>query len=257
MMKKSFIVLLSILLSACSAAFPSAPPLSEEIALKSTATPSAIPTPTSTEIPPTASPEPTTDPDFFRDDFNGVLDPQWSWIREDPQNWSLTAIPGSLQINVGGGYVVAGTNSNLLLRPAPAGDFQIETQISFNPDNNFQFAGLIIYESASNFIQAGRGYCKSYDCAGRGLYMNYYKNGVFVTPDFGQTYKDANPLLLRLSHSGNNYTFEGSMDGKVWFIIGSQTSDIKPLQIGLVAGQRVKGDALPAAFDYFEVRSLP
>ncbi len=149
------------------------------------------------------------------------------------------------------------TNFNLLLRPASADDFQIATQINFRPESNYQFAGLIIYESDANFIQAGREYCKSFDCAGAGLYMDYYKKGVVVKPDFGQTYKEANPILLRLSRRSDSYTFEASTDGKVWFTIGSHTSDMKPIQIGLVTGQRVKGDMLPAAFDYFEVRSLP
>ena len=257
MLSKRFIVLLSIFLSACSVASQSAPTPSEEIALEPTSTPIAISALTSTAIPPTVSPEPTTDPKFFRDDFNGALDPQWRWIREDPRNWSLTTTPGSLQINVGGGYVVAGTNFNLLLRPAPADDFQIETQINFRPESNYQFAGLIIYESDANFIQAGHEYCKSFDCVGAGLYMDYYKKGVVVKPDFGQTYKEADPILLRLSRRSGSYTFEASTDGKVWFTIGSHTSDMKPIQIGLVTGQRVKGDTLPATFDFFEVRSLP
>jgi regulation of enolase protein 1 (concanavalin A-like superfamily) len=175
----------------------------------------------------------------------------------NPRNWSLTAVPGSLQISVECGYVAQNTHSNLLLHPAPAGDFQIETQISFDPGDNFQFAGLIIYDSTANFIQAGRGYCRSFECAGRGLYMNYYKKGVVIKPNFGQAYRESAPLLIRLSRRGENYTFEASADGKVWFLIGRHTSDIKPAQVGLVSGQKIKGDALPAVFSYFELKSLP
>jgi beta-xylosidase len=145
----------------------------------------------------------------------------------------------------------------MLLRPAPAGSFQIETQITFSPENNFQFAGLIIYESDSDFIQAGRGYCRTFECVGEGLYMNYYRKGIVVKPDFGQPYKEIDPILLRLGRRGDTYIFESSTDGKVWFIIGSHTSDMNPLQIGLVAGQRLKGNSISATFDYFEVRSLP
>lgn len=254
-MVRKLLVLMSVFLSACGVS-PSTPS-AEKVVLKPMATLTSLPSPTSTEVPSTIPPEPTTDPGFFRDDFTGALKPQWSWIREDPKNWSLTAIPGSLQINVGGGYVTANTNFNMLLRPAPTGNFRIETQLSFSPEDNFQFAGLIIYESPADFIQAGRGYCRSSDCAGEGLYMNYYKKGVAVKPDFGQAYKDSKPIALRLSREGENYTFEASTDGKVWFIVGSHTSDIDPIQVGLVAGQRLKGGTLPAAFDYFEIRSLP
>lgn len=196
------------------------------------------------------------DPRFFRDDFNEVLDTHWSWVREDPRNWNLTVLPGSLQINVAGGYVAAHTNPNLLLRPAPQGNFQIETQITFRPTRNYQFAGLIVYEDDSNFIQAGRGYCSSLGCVGAGLYMNYYRKGVIVEPDFEQSYREIDPLLLRLSRMGETYTFEASTNGKVWFIIGSHVSDMDPLQIGLVTGQRLRGENLPATFEYFEVHSL-
>ena len=87
--------------------------------------------------------------------------------------------------------------------------------------------------------------------------MDYYKKGVVVKPNFGQPYREIDPVLLRLSRRADTYTFEASTDGKVWFIIGSHTSDMKPLQIGLVTGQRLKGNSLSATFDYFEVRSLP
>jgi beta-xylosidase len=206
---------------------------------------------------PTIPPRPTLDPNFFRDEFIETLDSQWSWVREDPQNWSLAILPGLLQINVGNGYVVAHSNSNLLLRPAPEGNFQIETHVTFDPMHNFEFAGLIIYESDSNFVQAGHGYCSSVDCIGEGLYMNSYQKGVMVRPSPMQTYTDRNPVFLRLSRRGDTYTFENSQDGNVWFFIGNHTSAIDPLQIGLVTSQNLRGDILPANFGYFEVRSLP
>jgi beta-xylosidase len=257
MNRKTFLVFFVFFLVACSSTSPFSPTPSIEIVLN----PPATPTP-SASVPPTdsvltATPQPTQDPRHFRDDFNGLLDLQWSWLRESSPNWSLTNVPGSLQINVDHGYVAAHNNDNLLLRPAPEGDFQIETEITFRPERNFQFAGLIIYESDSNFIQAGRSYCNAVGCVGEGLYMDYYKKGVVVKPDFGQSYKEIDPVLLRLSRKGENYSFEVSTDGKVWFMIGSHTSDINPLQIGLVAGQTLRGINLPATFEYFEVRSLP
>lgn len=255
---RSICVLLALFfLSACSLIPPR--PTVPSIALSPipSATLTPIPSLTPTPATPTVSATPTPDPKYFRDDFNETLDPEWSWVREDPLNWSLTALPGSLQINVAGGYVTAGTNPNLLFRPAPEGNFQIQTQITFRPARNYQFAGLIIYENDAKFIQAGRSYCGSIGCVGAGLYVNYYKNGQIVEPDFGQTYGKIDPLLLRLSRREDTYTFEVSTDGKVWFMIGSHTSDMRPLQIGLVTGQRQQGDNLPATFEYFEVRSLP
>ncbi len=258
-MRKLLFIFLLVFLPACNFLPPPQAGPSETIVFKPSATPTIVPLPTATEnVPtPTVFPSPTTDPNFYRDDFNETLIAPWAWIRENSKNWSLTNIPGSMQISVSQGYVSSHTNTNLLLRPAPAGNFQIETQMTFSPQDNFQFAGLIIYESDSNFIQAGREYCKAVNCIGQGLYMNYYKNGFLVKPDFGQPYREIDPILLRLSRRADTYTFEASTDGKVWFIIGSHTSDMKPLQIGLVTGQRLKGNPISAEFDYFEVRSLP
>ena len=256
-MRKLCFIFIFLVLPACNfLPQPQAGP-TQTITLILSPTPTIAPLPTSTGIPPTASPIPTTDPNFYRDDFDGGLAAPWTWVRENSKNWSLTNIPGSLQISVSQGYVSSHTNTNMLLRPAPAGNFQIETQMTFSPEDNFQFAGLIIYESDSTFIQAGRQYCRAVNCIGQGLYMNYYKKGVMIQPDFGQPYREIDPILLRLSRKANSYIFEASTDGKVWFVIGSHTSDMEPLQIGLVTGQRLKGNPISAEFEYFEVRSLP
>jgi beta-xylosidase len=255
-MHKLSLLLLIVIISACSLLppRPTLPSIQLTPLMSATATflPSATPTPATPTITPTSTP----DPKFFRDDFNGTLEAGWIWVREDPENWSMTALPGALQINVAGGYVAKQTNPNVLLRPAPEGDFQIQTQLTFRPTRNYQFAGLIIYEDNSNFLQAGRSYCGSVGCVGPGLYMDLYENGDIVKPDFGQRYAEFDPLLLRLSRNGDAYTFEASTNGKVWFIIGKHTSGMNPLQIGLVTGQRLRGENLPATFEYFEVRSL-
>ena len=256
-MLRPFILLSILFLSGCNFVPPRPTAPTEQIILQPLATPTVIPSPTLTPIPPTASPQPTLEPPLFREDFDGVLDPEWSWVREDPLNWSLLNQPGSIQINVTGGYVAAHNNSNLLLRFAPEGNFQIETEITFRPLRDFQFAGLIIYQDDSNFIQAGRAHCDSVECVGTGLYMDHYSKGIVVKPNFGQVYRSIDPLLLRLTRQGKTYTFEASTDGHVWFLIGSHTSDLEPLQVGLVTGQHRRGDILPASFEYFEIRSLP
>ena len=256
-----FHMVMMFALSACSSAPPPTltPTPFQDTVVEPSTTPTTpvTPSPNPTHFFPTVPPPPTRDPNFFRDEFIEILDAQWSWVREDPQNWSLAIAPGSLQINVENGYVVAHNYSNLLLRSAPEGNFQIETQLAFEPNQNFAFAGLIIYESDSNFVQAGHAFCSSLDCIGEGLYMNSYQRGVVVKPSPMQAYTHSAPIFLRLSRRGDTYTFENSQNGDVWFFIGSQTSTINPSQIGLVASQNLGGDILPAKFGYFEVRGLP
>ena len=200
--------------------------------------------------------EPVDDPNYFRDDFDSTLGSGWQWLNEDPNNWSLSAVPGVLQINVDGGQVSDETIQNLLLRQAPAGNFQIETKVTFSPKADFQFAGLIVYESPPNIIQAGRAYCALPDvCVGEGLYVDYYNNGNFVTPNFAAPYTNTD-AYLRLVRQGDTYTFQSSSNGSEWILRGGTVSTMNPLQIGLVAGQNTV-DLIPALFDYFEVRSLP
>ena len=220
-------------------------------------TPSILPTQELLQpTPEIVATETVTDANYFRDDFDMMLAPGWQWIGEDPNNWSLSAVPGALQINVDGGQVSDETIRNLLLRQAPAGNFQIETKVTFRPVADYQFAGLIIYESVPNLIQAGRAFCNLPDiCVGEGLYVDYYNSGNFVTPNFAAAYTD-NDTYLRLLRQGDTYTFQSSSNGSEWILRGGTVSTMNPLQIGLVAGQNTAGP-IPALFDYFEVRSLP
>ena len=224
------------------------------------------PTKPATSLPPNVDPNQTIteisatqsapDPNYFRDDFDATLGAGWQWLNEDPDNWSLSAVPGTLQINVDGGQVSDETIRNLLLRQAPTGNFQIETKVAFKPTADFQFAGLIIYESPPNLIQAGRAFCDLPDvCVGEGLYVDYYNNGNFVTPNFAAAYTDRD-AYLRLVRQADTYTFQSSSNGGEWILRGGTVSTMNPLQIGLVAGQNT-ADLVPAVFDYFEVRSLP
>ena len=242
-MKLQSIVVTSLLfLLGCAA--PTQPATSSQ--------PNVDPNQTITEISATES---VTDPNYFRDDFDAMLSAGWQWLNEDPDNWSLSAVPGALQVNVDGGHVSDETIRNLLLRQAPTGNFQIETKITFKPTANFQFAGLIVYESPPNLIQAGRAFCDLPDvCVGEGLYVDYYNNGNFVTPNFAAAYTDSD-TYLRLVRQGDTYTFQSSSNGSVWILRGGTVSTMNPLQIGLVAGQNTV-DFVPALFDYFEVRIL-
>jgi len=247
-MKLKYIVLTSTLfILACGTL--SQPPATQATTIPP---PTQEPAQPPTQIPATES---IVDPNYFRDDFDNKLGDGWGWLHEDPNNWSLAAVPGSLQINVVGGQVSDETITNLLLRAAPPGDFQIETKVTFRPTADFQFAGLIIYESPPNLIQAGRAFCDLPDvCVGEGLYVDYYSNGSFVTPNFAAAYTESE-IYLRLIRQGDTYTFQTSSDGSEWILRGGTVSPMNPLQIGLAAGQNTSGP-IPALFDYFEVRSL-
>jgi hypothetical protein len=128
--------------------------------------------------------------------------------------------------------------------------------VTFQPNANFQFAGLIAYESSLNYIQVGRAFCEGLaTCAGDGLYIDYYKNGDFILPNFAVPYTGGESTYLRLVRDRGTYVFHTSTNGIDWVLQGGQASDGQRLQIGLITGQN-NGDTISALFDYFEVRVL-
>jgi len=151
------------------------------------------------------------------------------------------------------GHITSGSYSNLLLRPTPTADFQLETAVKIVPVADFQFAGLIIYEADSDFIQAGRAYCDDpTKCIGEGLYLDNYINGTFQSPNYGTPYDAGDLVYLKLQRQGNTYNFFASPDGADWTEIGKQQNEMNPLFIGLIAAQNT-ANPIQALFDYFEV----
>ncbi len=203
---------------------------------------------------------PTSDPDYFRNDFDGPLDTGWQWVNEDASHWSLNAGSGSLQIDLTSGRVSDGTIQNMLMRPAPTGNFQVTIGLTFRAIENDQFAGLILYESATRFLQIGRSrsVCEGPDqiCDGSGIYLQFYDDQDPKPLREAKRYSGSVPLHLRLTRIGDEYAIEMSKgDGLAWFRYGNYTIKFKPTYIGLFAGQNF-GQPITALFDYFEVSGL-
>ena len=80
--------------------------------------------------------------------FDGALDGEWFWLRENPGRWRLRE--GGLEIMVEPG--VAATARNALVRPAPArsgGAYAVEVTI-FNytaPTQQYEQAGITWYQN--------------------------------------------------------------------------------------------------------------
>lgn len=134
-----------------------------------------------TEAPPLSPPaESTAAPtsNTWTDDFNGVLATDWSWIDEDATHWNLTEVPGMLRIVTQGESLYrAGQPRNLLLRDAPATDFEITTKVTFDPQDNFQQAAILIYQDQNNFVLLNRGFCDVGSCPGGGIFLDNMING--------------------------------------------------------------------------------
>lgn len=193
---------------------------------------------------------------IFRDDFDRGLGTGWFWQNEEPTGWSMDAVPGTLQINAAAGYVNLKNAKNVLLRPVPEGDFMAEVSMLFNPDENDQIAGLLLYESSRDFIQAGLGYClPELGCAGNSIIVDIYRNGKLTLPRNIINYKE-NTLVARLIRKGDTASLFISSDGTAWYRGGEYQINFTPQYIGLIAAQNAEILPLPATFAYFEI-SVP
>ncbi|GEM_PF-1092712 len=191
---------------------------------------------------------------FFNDEFENQLAEGWNWEAEDPSKWTLAGEPGALQISATGSSLsVEGIPTNLLLREAPDGDFEISTLLRFSPQVNYQFAGLVVFESKGNALQFGRGYCDSPEiCVGDGLYFDHWNNSTAVNGSFA-TKLWGEQVYLRLQKTGSQYSAYFSNDGYAWTLVGTHERDFSNARVGLMAAQSPR--EIRASFDFFSLTS--
>jgi len=188
----------------------------------------------------------------FRDDFSGVLaGTEWFRLRADDTAFNLANNNGYLGILSEYGDLCGGYNSakNLLLRPAPDGDFEITTSISFNPQKSGQQAGLVIYENDDAYLLLARGHSET------GIVSFDMENG--VASNTWQTSFDSPVTYLKIARRGNIWSGYASRDNKQWQKIYDYPNVIftNP-KVGITAFQSVEGPTVSAVFDYFGVSEV-
>jgi predicted amidohydrolase YtcJ len=189
----------------------------------------------------------------FRDDFDAALDPGWNWLNEDPSAWSLAETPGWLRLALSQGGFLTTTPSNVLLRSAPAGDFDLRTWVRVSPSRNYEFAGLIVRFGDDIVLQFGHGYCDAPGaCAGDGYYFDNLQAGASVGGNFASAGLGGSEDLLRLVRRGDTYTAYYLVDDTTWIEVGSHTVDRPPVSVGVVAAQ-ASAPGPVAEFDFFEI----
>ena len=204
------------------------------------------------EIAPAAGATESVSTVTLRDDFDGTLDPSWSWLREDPTAWSLEATPGWLRIDLSTASYLSGSPSNVLVQPAPSDDFELQTLVRLSPARNFELAGLVVLFDDSSLLQFGRAFCDLPSCAGAGLYFDNLQDRVPVGGSFAMPDSGGADVVLRLVRRGSTYTAYRLADDSTWIEIGSHTVDRPPQSVGLIAAQAPAPGTF-AEFDYFEI----
>ena len=214
----------------------------------------------------------------YDDEFDGsTLNPNWYWLKEDPSRWSLDKVPGKLQIiATGGDFAFACSNyQNILLQPAPSGDFEIETKVIIRPTQNYQLGGLIVFNDPDNWVKLNVLWSDSIkelgNPTGEGIEILSEQNGKFV-PDWpwpvAHFKLDNDGIFLRISKHGNSFKASYSFDSEDWIHLGSLTvSNILKPQIGIFATSGVTSvnnppnctytaPDIPVEFDFFRVNQV-
>jgi regulation of enolase protein 1 (concanavalin A-like superfamily) len=192
------------------------------------------------------------DSPIWRDEFDGPLADGWYWVNENLDKWNFG--DGFLRI-FASPYATGG--ENLLLRPAAQGDFMIKTRVRFEPNTNFQFAGLVIYQDDGNLLQLGRAFCDLEEiCVGNGIYFDKILGGNFTDSNFAMPIGNPSEVFLRLERRGEMVrAFYSADEGISWYEIGTHwiPSDFQVNAVGLTASQDDSNVGIPADFDFFEL----
>lgn len=181
-----------------------------------------------------------------------TLDPRWSWVREDPTHWSLTEHLGYLRITTQRGdlYQTNNDGKNLLLTPAPSGDFEVTTCVTINPSTNWQSARLFIYQDDDNHFELQRT-----PLGGQEVHFTKEEKG---SSESHSVSCDLTTVYLKITKQNSTYTGYWSTDGSSWTKV-YQYKDIKfsNLKIGFSAyNGRSSAPEIPADFDYICVAPI-
>ena len=189
--------------------------------------------------------------DIFQDEFNNnTLNSEWKWANEDKSHWSLTVIPGSIQIITQRGDIYGKTNNlrNLLLQAAPNENFLVTTLLTIIPNAHAQQGGIIIYQDNDNYIRLTRGYMFQSNA----VEYTYEKNSVATSQrlDLGST-----TVYLSILKQEDVYTGSYSLDGVTWIPIGIFGQvDLKDPKVGVSAWNGdLPTEEIPVNFDFVKI----
>lgn len=194
--------------------------------------------------------------DFHNDEFEeDTLNGAWSFVREDPTHWHIGGLPGRrwegfFVVDMQSGDLEQTNDArNLLLRPAPEGDFSLETMTVFwyQLNADYQQGGLIIYQDDDNYIRLGHTFRD-----GMRTEFEAEVNGVVQQRSDDWTMEG---IRLRIERRGNTYTAAYSASGVNWTPLGQPiTADWPNPKMGLAAYAAPPATDFPsAAFNWFRV----
>ncbi|MEX0368916.1 MAG: cadherin-like domain-containing protein, partial [Ruegeria sp.] len=131
-------------------------------------------------------------------------------------------------------------------------DFQVEARFLTTPSQRFQLHGILIEEDADNWVR--------FDTYSDGNVLRVF-SGVTIN---GNSYVRINKVIqagdaeyIRVTRSGDTWTYEHSADGSNWITAGSHSHAITAASAGAFAGNVAQATGYTAQVDYIEFSNDP
>ena len=147
----------------------------------------------------------------------------------------------------------ANNNPNILLQSAPTGPWTMTTRLTFDPNENYEQAGLLVYGDDANYVKADYVYAN-----GRGL--EFLREANNVAAGFGgfvNISTQPTTVEMRITSDGTTLRAYYRFDGGAWTLYGEPAAlaSVPNPKIGIYANDSnatvtTRNDAV---FDYFRI----
>ena len=175
----------------------------------------------------------------------------WAIQNENPDNWILNSGTSLTITSESGEYGNSVSNAKNVFFTDVTGDFSVSTKLSFEPEADYQSAGIILYADNKNVFEALRRYHHSF--GNRCFDAVNIVNGKLSEKSASDDYQ-GEAIYLKVNRAGNTCTAYYSVDNENWTKLGDTVTNEglsgADLKIGLycVNGNN-KGGAVPATFE--------
>ena len=191
------------------------------------------------------------------DEFEGTSLNLCRWsqnVRHEPGGYTVGG--GNLTLPAAHGDFFAGApnnNPNILLQSAPAGPWTMTTRLTFDPNENYEQAGLLVYGDDANYVKADYVFAN-----GRGL--EFLREANDVAAGFGgfvNISTQPTTVEMRITSDGTTLRSYYRFAGGAWTLYGEPAAlaSVPNPKVGVYANDSnatvtTRNDAV---FDYFRI----
>ena len=164
---------------------------------------------------------------------------RWTVFGENPRHWKLSG--GKLTIETEDGDVFEDRTDleNLFLEYAPAGDFDVTTHVTIDPEQDYQQAFLALWQDHSHYAKIGFVHTHG----GKKIEVGMQQDDKFTSHLHDTTLNKT--VWLQIKRRGDNYEFLASPDGRTWTTIETNPLSLKELRVGIGAWRAGREDIGP------------